>query len=433
MTSNITLLHGDSKLALRKVADESIDSLVTDPPAGIGLLDLEWDQDFGGRDKWVRWLGDIMYECRRTLKPGAYGVVWAMPRTSHWTALALEDAGFQVRDIITHVFGTGFPKGVEIDKMINRARYHDTTQLYKVTEWIRGRRNALGLTNDDLDNASGIRGGASHWTAKPPNGKPAIPTRERWAKLKTLLGDAPSWIEDMIKPAHQIGEKSNLGANKWKGFSTALKPASEHWIIIQKPVSEHNLAANILHFGTGALNIDACRIPTTDSISSRVNLDFKVANYLSKNGDRSQRSVYLQNPLGRYPANFILTASQNDYDPIQILDKQSTTVGSKNASRFFKIFEVPFFYSPKASRKEKGHNNVHPTVKPMRLMEYLCKLVTPPGGIVLDPFMGSGTTGVAALNDGFSFVGIEKNGEYFSLAQSRISTRNQEPHASLVV
>ncbi len=461
MSSKAQLLHGNALQALRKVDTESIDSLVTDPPSGISLLNLEWDDDLGGRDRWIRWLADIMYECKRTLKPGAHGVVWALPRTSHWTTMALEDAGFIIKDVITHVFGTGFPKGMNVDKMIDRARYTDTGDVYRVTEWIRSRRDALGLTNRDLDKAAGIEGGASHWTAKPPNGKPAIPTKERWEKLKTLLGDAPPWFESLLKPSYELGSSwedrkvlgqykhggwslpgsesenkgrqftkaQNLNSKKWAGWGTALKPGVEHWILVQKPISEHNLAANILKFGTGAINIDGCRIPTTDKIGSRTNLDFKESAYLGKGKERAQDSVYHQNPSGRYPANLILTRSQNGSDPPQILDHMAFQENPKGVSRFFKTFDPPFFYCPKASRKEKGQDNFHPTVKPLKLMEYLCRLVTPPQGTVIDPFMGSGSTGVAALNEGFSFVGVEKDGKYFSIAEKRINSHLQMPQA----
>src|SRR6185436_1875659 len=116
-------------------------SLVTDPPAGIGLMGLDWDKDKGGRQEWIAWLTSIMAECHRVMKPGSHGFVWAIPRTSHWTATALEEAEFQVKDVITHIFGSGFPKSAAIDKALDRAKYTDTDLLFKVTAWIRERRN----------------------------------------------------------------------------------------------------------------------------------------------------------------------------------------------------------------------------------------------------------------------------------------------------
>jgi len=445
------IYNDDALNILSKFHASSIDSLVTDPPAGIGLLNLEWDDDKGGRGEWVKWMTQIFVECHRVLKPGAHGFVWALPRTSHWSATALEDAGFRIKDIVTHVFGTGFPKNMAVDKAIDRARSTDTSELYKVTEWIRLRRTELGLTNADLDRAADVRGGACHWTARPPNGQPAIPTLERWEKLEKLLGPAPDWMQPLIKPAYQLGEAwkgrdvvgyyekdgggvgtkrfetktkevtvtKNPLAQKWIGWGTALKPASEHWILVQKPFDQHNLAANILKHGTGAININASRTPTTDNIASRVNLDLKKGSIFSENKERSSESVYSPHSQGRFPTNFILSRSHGDDCPIQILNEQS----AQNPSRFFKVFETepPFFYCPKPSRSEKGDANVHPTVKPIGLMKYLIQMITPASGTVLDPFTGSGTTGIAALRGGFNFVGIEKDPSYFQLIQERLN------------
>ncbi len=425
---------------------------MTDPPAGIGLLELDWDNDKGGKQEWIKWLSSIMRECHRTMKPGAHGFVWAIPRTSHWTATALEDAGFQVRDIVTHIFGSGFPKNIAIDKAIDRAKYSDTALVFKVTTWIRERRNELGLTNKNLDEIAGVRGGACHWTATPASKQPHIPTKERWEKLETVLGPPPDWMRELIKPAHELGENwatravvgqytkdtggiggkvfrginrditeaSNEESKKWEGWGTALKPASEHWILIQKPISEHNIAANVKKHGTGGLNIDASRLPVRGKIPSTSNLDFKDGGFIWDTSKRSRSSVYNQHPSGRFPANLLITRANNPSCPARIMNDQVETAA--DVSEYFKNFELetPFFYSKKSSISERDKSNTHPTVKPLRLMCYLCKMLTPPSGIILDPFMGSGTTGVAALFERFRFIGIERDESYFQIADRRL-------------
>jgi len=450
--ANFKTYLGDSLQVLKSLPSNSIDSLITDPPAGIGLLGLDWDKDKGGRDEWILWLSQIMSECHRIMKPGAHGFVWALPRTSHWTAMALENAGFHVKDVVTHVFGSGFPKSIAIDKAMDRAKYTDTELLFRVTGWIRERRNELGLTNKQLDEVAGVTGGACHWTALPPGGQPHIPTKERWERLESLLGPAPEWMAQLIKPAHELGESwktrevvgqytknsggiggrafesshrlmtdpTNEESKKWKGWGTALKPASEHWILIQKPISEHNIAANIKKFGTGGINIDDSRIPVSGRIPSTKNLDFQDGGYIWDNSQRSRSSIYNQHPSGRFPANFVLSKSNDKVCPAKLLVEQAEH--TTDVSQYFKSFKMvtPFYYCKKPVKSEKGEYNIHPTVKPLKLMRYFIRMVTPPDGIVLDPFMGSGSTGVAALSEGFGFEGIERDEKYFEIANKRL-------------
>lgn len=449
---NFQTYLGDSLEILKTIPSNSVDSLVTDPPAGIGLLGLDWDKDKGGRRQWISWLTQIMTECHRILKPGAFGFVWAIPRTSHWTGAALEDAGFEVKDVVTHIFGSGFPKSVAIDKTIDRAKYTNTDDLFRITEWIRERRDQLGLTNKQLDEIAGVKGGACHWTAKRPHGQPHAPTKERWDLLSAVLGPAPDWLNDLIKPAHELGEnwsKRNVvghysrdaggigGAafrsthhtkteptselsKPWEGWGTALKPASEHWILVQKPISEHNIAANVLKHGVGGINIDASRIPVNGKIPSTTNLDFRDGGFLWEASARSQSSVYHQHPNGRFPSNVLVTRTNNLDCPARIMNDQSER--ETDVSQYFKNFkmETPFLFCKKPDKSERGDGNIHPTVKPLRLMRYLCKLITPPDGTVLDSFMGSGTTGVAALFEDFKFIGIERDETYFQIANKRL-------------
>lgn len=371
----MVLQNSDCLDFLKTIPDNSIDSLITDPPAGISFMGKHWDSDKGGRKQWCAWLEEIMREVHRVLKPGAHGLVWAIPRTSHWTATALEDSGFEIRDVITHLFGSGFPKSLNI-------------------------------------------------------------------------------------------KKAGAG-EEWDGWGTALKPASEHWILIRKPISEKTVAANVLKWGTGGINIDGCRVAgIVPQVTQGVNSNgsgFKVA----KTSQPSQPSK-----LGRFPANLIL-----DEEAGQLLDEQSglsKSTGGRigNATGGIAVPKANalkgdpgfgdfggasrFFYCAKVSTSERNagleglpsveikfrqgildangvhgqtgkpnkpifSKNHHPTVKPIKLMTYLCRLITPPNGTVLDPFMGSGSTGLAAKKEGFDFVGIEKDPDYYAIAVKRIS------------
>lgn len=217
------LINDDCLTALKAMSDNSVDSLVTDPPAGISFMGKDWDKDKGGRDQWIAWMTEVMAECLRVMKPGAHGLVWAIPRTSHWTATALEDAGFEVRDVVTHLFGSGFPKSLDISKAI--------------------------------DKAAGQVG--------PIIGKnPAY-------REKQLEHDA-QW-ETAMRPLHKHGPATEE-AKQWQGFGTALKPASEHWVLVRKPCSEKTVAANVLKHGCGGLNIDQTRIKPSGGFPLRYNL-----------------------------------------------------------------------------------------------------------------------------------------------------------------
>lgn len=329
------LLHGDCLEVLKTLNDSSVDSLVTDPPAGISFMGKDWDDDKGGRKEWCAWMESVMRECLRVMKPGAHGLVWSIPRTSYWTATALEDAGFEVRDCITHLFGSGFPKSLDISKAIDKA-----------------------------------------------------------------AGETPK----------------TEAAKQWQGWGTALKPAAEFWWLVRKPLSEKTVAANVQKWGTGALNIGASRIPSLESTKRPLG---SVSIWGKDAGDRIGGS-----DNGRFPANLVLshspycTEDQCDIEcAVWRLDAQSGVSKSSDAGA------SRFFYCAKISTSERnaGAKNNHPTVKPKKLMGYLCKLITPPGGTVLDPFMGSGSTGIAAKENGFEFIGIEREMEYFEIARARIA------------
>lgn len=400
--NGVFLLNGDCVEELKKIPRNSIDALVCDPPAGISFMGRDWDDDKGGRNQWVAWMTGVMSLALRAMKPGAHGLVWALPRTSHWTATALENAGFEVRDVVTHIFGTGFPKSLDISKAIDKEAGAE--------------RKVVGLhpnAASSLGNGRNMDGGKAH---------------------------------DIVRIT--IAETSE--AKQWQGFGTALKPASEHWILVRKPISEKTVAANVLKWGCGGINIDGSRISS--------NGDHKRP-FQPTNHDRDrygkQSSFMPTNADGRFPANLVLSHNFDCKDTcsegcaVKALDEQSGVLhasGNKKISAagrteksMFGIGSVDgrasdykdaggasrFFYVAKASKADRGEENGHPTVKSTKLMTYLCRLVTPPNGTILDPFMGSGSTGKAAINLGFKFIGIEKEKEYFEIAKRRLEIKER--------
>lgn len=435
----IELHNSDCLDTLSFMPDNSVDALVTDPPAGISFMGKSWDHDKGGRKQWIAWMTEVMTECLRVMKPGAHGLVWAIPRTSHWTATALEDAGFEVRDVITHLFGSGFPKSLNISKAIDKAS--------GVPVIINKGFNAAG-TSSGLPSNGGSKFRSDH--------------------------------KEYIKP-HGI----TYEAKQWEGWGTALKPASEHWILIRKPCSEKTVAANVLKHGVGGINVDGCRIEggllESDKRTSKSGAG------LFGNGTRLARKEGegRHNPQGRFPANLVLSHNPDCEDDqcslgcaVSMLDEQSLAGGMHSAgkarpkqihkgdfgvikhgdrerladNRFGDVGGASrFFYCAKTSTSERNaglegmpgkdtysedkptpqrdhreqvlQQNHHPTVKAQKLMRYLCRLITPLNGVVLDPFMGSGSTGLAALSEGFRFIGIEKEQEYFEIAKTRINNR----------
>jgi site-specific DNA-methyltransferase (adenine-specific) len=356
----------------------------------------------------------VMRECLRVLKPGAHALVWALPRTSHWTATAIEDAGFEVRDVITHHFGTGFPKSLDVSKSLDKAAG--------------AARTVVGI--------------------RKRNGGPAGMTAAAgWHAGPMAEDDA---TEAVTAPATEA-------ARQWAGWGTALKPASEHWILARKPLIG-TVAANVLEHGTGGLNIDASRIPSgadhAEKCASVVGLSSNRNGmaYGEWTGERTDS----YSPAGRFPANVVFTHNHDCPDggpctdgcPVGELDGQSISGGMHGAGAarnkavnddgtdmlaFSGAHDMRrlgdsggasrFFYCAKPSASEKHperQKNTHPTVKSVALMTYLARLVTPPGGLVLDPFAGSGTTGIAAALGGWRFVGWEQDPESAAIATARL-------------
>jgi hypothetical protein len=480
------LAHADAFWWLPLLPANSVDALVCDPPSGIAFMGREWDSDRGGRDAWIAWLSVLCDRALRTLKPGAHGLVWSLPRTSHWTAMALENAGFEIRDSIHHVFGSGMPKSYNVDAALRALDAGGTARPEDI------RREAMGEEYE-------------------PSGR------------------------GRVNYDHGGGSAMNGKASQPSSRGTALKPSHEVWWLVRKPL-EGTIAENVRKWGTGALNIDACRVASAEPspAAARRETARRTGNApmsgataaqstsVGKIGRRGDPAVYMaereSEQLGRFPPNLLLSHSDGceqvgtravkanpTWDtpnrkpptifgsevaavsgtrhgdgeteevpvfdcvagcPVRELDGQSgqsesvarvrrnTSRGhlgndgyrqagelfsphsdSGTASRFFPQFQrseldeiTPFLYAAKPSRAErdlglahfakrstrgedgeveKGVRNVHPTGKSVGLMRYLCRLITPPRGVVLDFTAGSGTTGVASLIEGFRFLGCE--------------------------
>jgi site-specific DNA-methyltransferase (adenine-specific) len=418
------IIHGDCLEVLKDIPDNYFDSLISDPPAGISFMSKEFDHNKGGMLNWINWLSEIMAECLRVMKPGACGLVWSLPRTSHWTGMALELAGFRIIDICHVAQGQGFPKSQDISKQID--------QLFGEE------REVIGLKTR-------------------PDGTQR-PNYKNWGENDCWKGLARNECETTPKSPE---------AKQWDGWKTpALKPAVEGWWLVQKPISESSIARNILKHGVGGLNIEASRVGTESTIRTMGCNPTNRSSYGTFAHDKTEKMIG-GSTSGRFPSNLILSCGANCKGenhspdcPVTVIGEQSgvsvssdrprnnsdfksvakgkeyahTTFGHNDqgtAARFFK--QLPFdpetipsvYYQAKASPSDRSNSgeikNTHPTVKSRHLMKYLITLITPENGIVLDPFCGSGTTAVACKELGRNYICIEKEKEYFDIACDRIN------------
>lgn len=464
------IIKGDCLEVMKNLPDNSVDSIVTDPPYGLsqhkqqdiiqalsawlveeeylhkksGFMGKTWDSFVPGPEVWK--------ECLRVLKPGGHALVFAGARTQDLMAISLRLAGFELRDCIMWCYGSGFPKSHNISKAIDKmagAEREVVVETNKLQSYGHSGNNCYGA---DID-----RGGVMYITA------PATPE-----------------------------------AQQWEGWGTALKPAYEPILLVRKPISESNIAANVLEWGTGGINVDGARV----ELDGTENLDavqkgriygdgikFGIAN--QKNTTPTYKSQ------GRFPANLIHDGSddvvgcfpESDSRPAKYAlngkgvghngNKGSVLTGfggsaavgyndaGGSAARFFKVCSDDdpedaeirrLVYQSKASKKDRdeglegfekkaaggmqGRNNgsmgsitmsrnIHPTVKPTDLLRYLCRLITPPDGVILDPFLGSGSTGKAAMLDGFNIIGIEQDEDYVEIARARIEWASNQAKANL--
>ena len=346
MEKNYTLYNGDCLEEMKNLPDNSVDSIVTDPPYGISFMGKGWDHSVPLKEVWA--------EALRVLKPGGHLLAFAGTRTQHRMAVNIEDAGFEIRDMIAWVYGSGFPKSQNISKAIEKS-------------------------GDD-------------------------------------------------------------GAEKWDGWGTALKPALEPITVARKPLTEKTIVKNVLKYGTGAINIEESRIATNPDVD-----DPRLGGKGSWKTDKAAKDVYVggyageeisSSASGRFPANLIhdgsnevtelFPNSKSCSSPSKAKPEGTIFGGARTQGAIYPGEDgssARFFYCAKTSKKDRNEGvekNHHPTVKPTDLMRYLVRMVTPKGGTVLDPFMGSGSTGKGAVLEGFKFVGIELDPDYMEIAEARI-------------
>ena len=392
----IDLRNGDCLEVLKNIEDNSVDLILTDPPYELNFMNKGWD------NTGIAFNTEMWKEAYRVLKPGSYLMAFSGTRTYHRMAVAIEDAGFEIKDMIEWVYGSGFPKALDISKAIDK-------KLGK-------EREVVGIKTT-------------------PDGKPYSmrQTRETWGHFENKEYGTRKINHNITAPATDI-------AKQYEGYKTQLKPAHEPICLAMKPLSEKNFAENVMKWGTGGLNIDGTRIGYEDTPNPATNPLYRAQNgyKIPEKGQESKGAVKFTsskneiNSEGRYTANFIISE-----DIAPVLDKQS-----KEASRYFynaKIEEedyIPFCYTAKCSKKERNsdikgqvHNNMnnHATVKPKSILTYLLKLGLPPihNAIVLDMFAGSGSTGIALemLNketgSNHKCILIEKEEEYAEIIKKR--------------
>ena len=448
------LLEGDCLPILRTLPDACVDALVTDPPAAIGFMGAEWDTDRGGRDAWVAWMTEVMRECVRVLKPGAHGLVWALPRTSHWTAWALEDAGFEIRDQVLHVFAQGFPKSLDVGKALE----------------------AKARTGSCAPAAQRLAAMGDNYAPTPLAGTPGYGRTGNFRNHDT--NSRPMTIEDDA-------------AKQWGGHGTALKPAHEVWWLVRKPV-DGTIAENVLRYGTGTLRIDDCRIhgPAGDGVwgTSNATCAPTFNGSQDQHGYRTTAVRDEDGQVGRWPSNVVATDPVFDGDyPDEVVGGGTSSGGAFPTQRgpgvvtaFGAGRPTPggarqmgdaggksrFYLLPKASRRDRdsdvngdpiglpeesfvryqmGHGssgrpstlsagrdtqyrNTHSTTKSRALMRWLVRLIASKGALVLDPFAGSGTTGLAAHDEGCDYLLIEQDPDYVDIARARLGDSLNDRH-----
>ncbi len=518
------ILQGDCIKEMKKMEENSIDAIITDPPYGLEFMGKDWDK-FGiseGRAKRLtgsdsKGTGDRFFdhregasergrysemtipektsmqmfmqvwaiECLRVLKPGGFLLAFGGTRTYHRLVCGIEDAGFEIRDTIMWLYGSGFPKSLNIGKQVDKLNGKRQEEFIALGKYIKKQRLKLKLAQSEISKnfpskTGGLTGCVSNWE-KGCN----VPTKKQWIILKEKLKldnkfdyiiereEAEREVigkdgrgelkEDMffsqnIEKAKEKGKSIGYGewdltkaklpeAKQWEGWETALKPACEPIVVARKPLSEKNVALNVLKWGTGGINLDDCRI------GSEIIKEHKLGDTSLMGGlsGKSEQGGYISlEHQGRFPTNIILDEEAGKLMPDDMEEydnlKQQTLMGevlepeNKSASRFF--------YCAKASKSERNfgceemedkttddgrevvsnrphqrgttqRKNNHPTVKPIKLMEYLVKLVSKEGATVLDPFLGSGTTLIACVKLGRKGIGIEKEAEYCEIAKSR--------------
>lgn len=412
-----TIYAGDCVAVMAALPEASIDAVVCDPPYGLEFMGKEWDRLFTTRDKATadltgksssqfvaaavdhyvagpqaqEWHTIWARAAFRVLKPGGHLLAFGGSRTYHRLACAIEDAGFEIRDCLMWLYGSGFPKSLDVSKAMDKAAGAER-------EFIATRTDGVGNTAASLHKQESFAA-----------------SREKVFEVTAPASDA---------------------AKAWAGWGTALKPAHEPIVLARKPLAAPTVAANVLQFGTGALNVDGCRIEGPDWKRSTPHRDdMRGGKYGSSEGKRIEWAPQAMPSAGRWPANVLL-----DEAAARLLDAQSGESKSEPVKPYTRVSRdyysgswpdsngggyrdaggaSRFFYTSKAGSEDRDGSR-HPTVKPVDLMKWLITLVTPPGGVVLDPFLGSGTTVYAARALGIRSIGIEREPAYLADAIGRL-------------
>jgi len=423
------ILKGNCLDTLKTLANNSVDSIVTDPPYELGFMGKTWDASG------IAYNADLWRECLRVLKPGGHLLAFSGSRTYHRMTVAIEDAGFEIRDQIMWIYGSGFPKSLDVSKAIDKAAGAEREVIGKQTvPNIKG--DAYGTMNE--------KQGKSYENIEVDITAPATPEAQRW-----------------------------------QGWGTALKPAHEPICVARKPLTG-TVASNVMEWGTGALNINATRV---GSEKRTYDLTMTSGNFETTGGGKNEKSG-TATVEGRWPANVIHdgsdevlagfpTTKSGRHNGKSTFSAESTKTaasmcsGMAGKTRTYVVepsegSAARFFYCAKASKSErnagleglpekavgalnmrtdahsvkngmdtKPAQNFHPTVKPLALMRYLVKLVTPPGGTVLDPFLGSGSTAVACVLEGFDWIGCEMTEDYWPIIEARVAWAEAQPRTLL--
>jgi DNA modification methylase len=501
--SDVRVLHGDCVDLMRAMPDCSVDSIVTDPPYELSFMGKTWD------GAGIAYSLDMWREALRVLKPGGHLLAFGGTRTYHRMACAIEDAGFEIRDSIHYMYGSGFPKSLNIGKAIDKRggsipwqrEFAEHLRAVKPKDVTAAQINAHVATNGSKSNFWG------HFI--DVTSQPLLPTVEQYRRLRELLPIDPVWDEQFLPEAERevVGTKGSTllavapgegrerpqveldvtapateEAARWEGWGTALKPAHEPIVVARKPLSG-TVAGNVLVWGTGGLNIDGCRVGTEQREYAPKGIRPGSGNYVGDEWQPQRDAVAVS---GRWPANIVLDGAAAAALDQQSGVSKSGAAGKKGssgfvngydgdyevpygdsggASRFFTQADFgpddwPFVYQAKPSKRERNAGldglperrggsetfdpkqrdgvgedrmpvraNHHPTVKPVALMRHLVRLVTPPGGTVLDPFAGSGTTLVAAVLEGMNAIGCEMTDEYLPIIEGRVAWAEEQADA----
>jgi DNA modification methylase len=529
-----TLHAGDCMDSLAAYPDNYFHSVVTDPPYGLGkepeALEMlaawldsgHYEHKRAGGFMGKQWDSFVPQpalwrEVWRVMRPGAHLLTFGGTRTYDLLTLALRLAGFEIRDCIQWLYGSGFPKSLDVSKAIDKANGRTFEDIYALGRHIRERREASGYSRADVNMWFGYADGCEHWERQDEHGA-RVPSIADWGILQTRLRLSDEWRElierteaerEVIGVRDDKGRVSSFGggattptfetapatdsAREWSGWGTALKPACEPIVLARKPLEAGNVAANVLKWHAGAINVDASRVEANWNTDPNKR-GWQGNNYIGGNpfaggAHDDAKAIKREAPSGRWPANVIL-----DEEAAAALDEMSGTLTSgginaglhARAGRRAGVMGEPvarvqpcdiapssggasrFFYCAKASRRDRDEGledfperitgvkqfnkgmegklrsngteireqtpmrNTHPTVKPLSLMRYLLRLITPPGGVTLDPFTGSGSTGKAAMYEGFIFVGMEREPEYVEIARARIEHAIKQAEADRI-